>query len=69
MIWSDEKSIPFCINIHKSELYNMWSTLLKSSSGILFNCAPIASVYASLHTIVAKGWGKGNAKSGIVSLL
>ena len=70
MIWWDEKIIHFCINLHKSKLYNMWLTLLlESGPGLFFNCASTASVYASLHTIVAKGWGKGNTKSGIVSLL
>ena len=69
MIWWDEKSSPFCINLHKSKLYNMCSTLLlKPGPGLLFNCAPTNFVYTSLHTLAAKGWDKGNAKSGRVSL-
>ena len=56
MIWWDKKSIHFCINLHKSKLYNMWSTfLLRFGPRLLFNYAPTASVYASLYTIVAKG--------------
>jgi hypothetical protein len=42
--------------------------LLKSGPGLLFNYAPTSFVYASLQTLVAKGWEKGNAKSGRVSL-
>jgi hypothetical protein len=60
MIWWDEKSIPFCINLHKSKLYNMWSALLlEYGPGLLFNCAPTASVYASVHTLVAKVEARG----------
>ena len=56
MIWWDEKSIPFCINLHKSKVYNMWlALLLEYGPGLLFNCAPTTSIYVSLHTIVAKG--------------
>jgi hypothetical protein len=55
MIWWDEKRIPFCINLHKNKIYNVWSALLpESGPGLLFNCAPTSFVYASPHTIVAK---------------
>ena len=70
MISWDEKSIPFCINIHKSKIYNMWPTLLLDpGSRLLFHCLPIALLYTSLCTRMAKGWDKGNAHSGVVSLL
>jgi hypothetical protein len=64
------KSIPFCINLHKSKLYNMWSALLlETGPGLLFNCPPTAFLYISLCTRKAKGWDKGSAQLGIVSLL
>ena len=56
MIWWDEKSIPFCINIHKSKLYNMFSTLLlEPGPGLLFRMHQLLNLTIQLQKIGAKG--------------
>jgi hypothetical protein len=68
-MWRDGKSTSL-INLTRVNLqWRDQTLLLESSPGLLFNYAPNTYVYASLHIIVAKGCGKGNTKSGIVSLL
>jgi hypothetical protein len=48
----------------------MWSTLLlETGPGLLFNYPPSAFLYTYFFTRMAKGWDKGNAQLGIVSLL
>jgi hypothetical protein len=43
--------------------------LLEPGPGLLFNCLQLLLLYTSLCTRMAKGWDKGNAQLGIVSLL
>ena len=56
MIWWDEKSIPFFINLHKSKLYNMWSTLLlELGPGLLFTMHQLLNLTIQLQEIGARG--------------
>jgi hypothetical protein len=55
MIWRDGKSIPFCINLHKSKLYNMWSALLlEPGPGLLFTMHQLLNLTMQLQEIGAK---------------
>jgi hypothetical protein len=56
MIWWDGKSIPFCINIYKSKIYNMWlALLLEPSPGLLFIMHQLLNLTIQLQEIGAKG--------------
>ena len=55
MMWWDEKSIPFCINLHKSKLYNMWlALLLEPGPGLLFTMHQLLNLTMQLQEIGAK---------------
>ena len=55
MIWWGGKSIPFCINLQKSKLYNMWSTLLlEPGHGLLFTMHQLLNLTMELQEIGAK---------------
>jgi hypothetical protein len=66
MIWRDGKNIPFCINLHKSKLYNMWPTLLlELGPGLLFTMHQLLN----LTMTIARNWSKGGINLGRVSIL